>query len=120
MGFEPTPSAVQMRLDESASVHLQPESAANPYILMDDIGSLVRPIPLAAAWVGVKTRLLTEGREGIDASVAFDRSEHANLEQLGRCRTVISCRSSFGAGLTRDRNRGRTPMTVACWAAFTC
>jgi len=83
-----------MRRDESAGVRLQPESAANPYILMDDIGSLVRPIPLAAAWVGVGlvSRPDHSPKVGwaIDAGVAFDRGERANLEQLGPCRTVIS------------------------------
>jgi hypothetical protein len=115
-GFEPLTSAVQMRPDESASVRLQPENAANPYILMDDIGSLVRPIPLAAAWVGVglvsRSDYSPKVGRAIDAGVASNRGEHANLEQLGACRTVISCRSSFGAGLIRDRNRGRTPMIV--------
>jgi hypothetical protein len=105
-------SAVQMRPDESAGVRLNPKCAANPHILVDDVGSSVRPIPLATVWVGVKTGLLTKEGRAIDAGVALDRGEHANLEQLGRCRTVISCRSSFGAGLIRNRNRGRTPMIV--------
>jgi hypothetical protein len=57
-GFEPLTSAVQMRPDESATVRLHPKCAANTHILVDDIGSLVRPIPLATAWVGV--RLVSE------------------------------------------------------------
>ena len=54
MGFEPTPSAVQMRPEESASVRSRPESAANTHILMVGAGPLVRPVPADIAWVGVR------------------------------------------------------------------
>ena len=52
-GFEPLTSGVQMRPDESATVRFHPKCAANTHILVDDIGPLVRPIPLDTAWVGV-------------------------------------------------------------------
>jgi hypothetical protein len=53
-GLEPLASAVQMRPDESASVRIHPKCAANPHILVNDIGSLVRLISLATAQVGVR------------------------------------------------------------------
>jgi len=43
-----------MRPDASATVRLHPEGAANEDILVVEIGSLVRLILLATAWVGVK------------------------------------------------------------------
>jgi len=54
MGFEPLTSAVQMRLDESASVRIRPESAANAYILTIGVGWSIRPVSSTIAWVGVR------------------------------------------------------------------
>src|SRR5215207_4726505 len=57
MGFEPTPSAVQMRPDESTTVRLHSECAANVDILMVGVGWSIRPVSATTAWVGVKARL---------------------------------------------------------------
>ena len=54
MGFEPTPSAVQMRPDESATVRLHPECAANVDILIVGAGWSIRPVSATTAWVGVR------------------------------------------------------------------
>jgi hypothetical protein len=99
MGLEPTLSAVRMRLEKFATVLLDPKYAANPHFWW----------PTRDRWFA-QSRWLPPGLvsrpdhspkvgRAIDAGVALDRGEHANLEQLDRCRTVISCRSSFGAGL---------------------
>jgi hypothetical protein len=91
-GFEPLTSAVQRRPDESATVRLHPKCAANPRILVDDIGSSVRPVPLATAWVGV--RLVS--RLGIDRA-ALRRNAEAERVLCG------STRGSFSGKLDWDR-----------------
>jgi hypothetical protein len=66
-GFEPLTSAVQMRLDESASVRIRPESAANTYILTIGVGWSIRPVSSTTAWVGVGlvSNLTCHPQEGI-------------------------------------------------------
>jgi hypothetical protein len=53
-GFEPLTSAVQRRLEGSATVRFHPECAANARFLMIGVGYQVRPGPLDTAWVGVR------------------------------------------------------------------
>ncbi len=53
-GFEPSIFAVQRRPDASVPVRLPSEYAANAYILMVEVDSLVRLVPLNTNWVGVR------------------------------------------------------------------
>jgi hypothetical protein len=61
-----------MRPEESASLRLQPESAANVHILTIGVGSLVRLILLDTAWVGGRlvSRLDYTSRVRVDTFLA--------------------------------------------------
>ena len=82
-GFEPLTSAVQMRPDESVTVRMHPKCAANPYILMDDMGSLVRPILLATAWVGVRLVSRLDYSRGWDVETLRASSLGLQLKKSG-------------------------------------
>src|SRR5215210_1738111 len=75
--------AVQMRPDESASIRLHSKCAANTHILVDDIGSLVRPIPLATAWVGVRLVSRLDYRRGRDVETLRASSLGLQLKKSG-------------------------------------
>jgi len=78
-----------MRPDESATVRIQPESAANAHILMMGVGWLIRLVLPNIAWVGVrlvsKYDYTPRDNRAIAAIVSTGRGEHAELARLSNC-----------------------------------